>query len=214
MARPPTPTPIGVAAKVFGRALIASVFLVAGAMKLSEAAAALSASASAPQTAKGAPPPPALATIAYASRRLDLFLASSLGAPASLLAALRPHHAILVALVGLGEVVAAAGLVIGLPWAAPALLALLSLVTPVVHCFWLLSGSPSAAGLELGHFVKNVAIAGGLVLEWVAVSTGAGAERGSAAAGLTTVRGGGKVVAGGERGRSSSSGGGTVGKDE
>jgi uncharacterized membrane protein YphA (DoxX/SURF4 family) len=190
-------SPVPIAAKLLGRVLIASVFLVAGAMKLQEVAASLSApaSASSSSSASAAPAPAATATVAYASRRLDLVLAS-LGAPQAVLAALRPHHAILVALVGLGEVVAGAALVGGrAPWAAPSLLALLCLVTPVAHCWWLLP--PASAGLELGHAIKNAAIAGALVLEWAAVAAGAGTAAAAAAGrGMAAAGGGGRDAGG------------------
>jgi uncharacterized membrane protein YphA (DoxX/SURF4 family) len=159
--------------KTVGRCLLASVFLVAGAVKLQEFAGMLAAQknaapSSAHHAALALPP-----TLTYVSKRLDLFLSSALGASPSLMASLRPHHAILVALLGLAEVVSALALALAAaPWAAPALLLLLGIVTPVCHCFWLLPAP--AAGLELGHALKNTAIAGALLMEMAAGSGGSG----------------------------------------
>jgi len=163
--------------------LLASVFLLSGAMKLQEFAASMSAGGGVgsgggddAHHADGAVAPPPI--LAYASRRLDLVLAS-LGAPASVLSGLAPHLAALVALVGLGEAAGAVGLACGRRWGARALLATLALVTPVAHCFWLLP--QPAAGLELGHAAKNVALAGALLLE--ATSGGRRADGGEGGGG-------------------------------
>jgi uncharacterized membrane protein YphA (DoxX/SURF4 family) len=201
---PPSPSCGSIsAARVLARCLLASVFVIAGAVKLQEFAATITA-ANSSGGASTTPTTSTTPTLTYASRRLDLFLSSHLGASPSVLAALRPHHAILVALLGLGELVAGAAFALArrATWAAPALLGLLAVITPICHCFWLLP--PAAAGLEFGHALKNAAIAGGLLLDMAAAAAEGGLigvrqrpQGGSSRAGGVSSGGGGAVEAAG-----------------